>query len=67
MKVYWTDTAKTHLYGILDYISIHSEVYAKRVIDQLTRRSEQIGFGRFLKARIELSIILRLIVLKCLQ
>lgn len=43
MKVYWTDTAKSHLYGISDYISRHSETYAKRVIDRLTRRSEQIS------------------------
>jgi len=43
MKVYWTDTAKAHLYGIKDYISRHSETYAKRVIDRLTRRSVQIS------------------------
>ena len=43
MKVYWTDIAKEHLYGIRDYISRHSETYAKRVIDRLTRRSRQIG------------------------
>ena len=43
MKVYWTDTAKQHLYGIRDYISLDSETYAKRVIDRLTRRSRQIG------------------------
>ena len=43
MKVYWTDTAKAHLYGIRDFISRHSETYAKRVIDLLTRRSEQIS------------------------
>jgi plasmid stabilization system protein ParE len=43
VKVYWTDTAKEHLYLIRDYISRHSEIYAKRVIDQLTRRSVQIG------------------------
>ena len=43
MKVYWTDTAKQHLYGIRDYISLDSETYANRVIDRLTRRSRQIG------------------------
>jgi len=43
VKVYWTDIAKEHLYGIRDYISRHSETYAKRVIDRLTRRSRQIG------------------------
>lgn len=43
MKVFWTDTAKDHLYGIKDYISQHSETYAKRVIDRITRRSIQIS------------------------
>jgi len=43
VKVYWTDIAKEHLYGIRDYISRHSETYAKRVIDRLTKRSRQIG------------------------
>ncbi len=43
MKVFWTDTAKSHLYGIRDFIARDSETYAKRVIDRLTRRSQQIA------------------------
>ena len=43
MKVHWTDSAVDHLDGIHDYISRTSELYARRVIDRLTRRSQQIG------------------------
>jgi len=43
MKVHWTDNAVDHLDGIYAYISHTSELYARRVIDRLTRRSEQIG------------------------
>ncbi len=43
MKVYWTDTAQRHLDAIYGYIARDSPVYAKRVVDRLTGRSEQIG------------------------
>ena len=43
MKVYWSDTALKHLVAIFDYISRDSNLYAERVIDRLTRRSEQIA------------------------
>lgn len=43
MNVHWTDNAVDHLDGIYAYISRTSELYASRVIDRLTRRSEQIG------------------------
>lgn len=43
MKVHWTETAEAHLDAIHAYISQDSPEYAKRVVDRLTRRSEQIG------------------------
>ncbi len=43
MKVYWTDTAIEHLSAIHDYIALNSTKYAQRVVDRLTRRSQQIG------------------------
>jgi toxin ParE1/3/4 len=43
MKVYWTDTAEGHLDAIYDYIAQDSPEYAKRVVDRLTRRSQQIA------------------------
>lgn len=43
MKVHWTDTAINHLTSIHDYISLDSVTYARRMVDRLTRRSEQIA------------------------
>ena len=43
MKVVWTDTASAHLAAIHEFISRDSETYAQRVVDRLTRRSEQIA------------------------
>lgn len=43
MKVHWTKTAQAHLAAIYDYISQDSAEYAKRMVDRLTRRSEQIS------------------------
>ena len=43
MKVYWTDTAVKHLLAIYAYIAQNSPQYAARVVDRLTRRSEQIA------------------------
>ena len=43
MKVHWTDTAQQHLAAIHDYIAQNSPAYAKRMVDRLTRRSEQIA------------------------
>jgi len=43
MKVHWTDTAEGHLDAIYAYIALDSPEYAKRVIDRLTRRSQQIA------------------------
>ena len=43
MKVHWTDTAQQHLEAIYRYIAQDSPVYAKRMVDRLTRRSRQIA------------------------
>ena len=43
MKVHWTDKAVEQLASIHDYIAQNSPQYALRVIDRLTRRSQQIG------------------------
>jgi len=43
MKVHWTDTAETHLAAIHTHIARDSPEYAKRMVDRLTRRSQQIG------------------------
>lgn len=43
MKVHWTDTARDHLTAIHDYIAKNSPQYALRVVDRLTKRSQQIG------------------------
>jgi len=43
MKVHWTATAESHLDAIHSYIAQDSPEYAKRTIDRLTRRSQQIS------------------------
>jgi len=43
MKVHWTDNAISHLVDIYEYITHDSPVYAKRTVDRLTRRSEQVA------------------------
>jgi toxin ParE1/3/4 len=43
MKVHWTDTAEGHLDAIYAYIALDSPEYAKRIVDRLTRRSQQIA------------------------
>ena len=43
MKVVWTEEAQAHLDGIYRYIATDAPLYAQRVIDKLTRRSEQLG------------------------
>jgi addiction module RelE/StbE family toxin len=42
MKVVWTEEAQTHLDGIYRYIATDAPLYAQRVVDKLTRRSEQL-------------------------
>lgn len=43
MKVHWTDTALRHLDAIQRYIDQDSPTYARRMVDRLTRRSQQIA------------------------
>jgi plasmid stabilization system protein ParE len=43
MKVHWTKTAEGHLEGIYSYIAQDSPEYAKRMVDRITRRSQQIA------------------------
>ena len=43
MRVHWTDSAIAHLLDIYEYIARDSSIYAKRMIDRITRRSEQIA------------------------
>ena len=43
MKVHWTETAQDHLDGIYSYIARDSVEYALRMVDRLTRRSQQIA------------------------
>jgi toxin ParE1/3/4 len=43
MNVHWTDTAEGHLDAIYAYIAQDSPEYAKRMVDRLTRRSQQIA------------------------
>lgn len=43
MKVHWTKTAEGHLDAIYSYIAQDSPEYAKRIVDSLTRRTQQIA------------------------
>ena len=43
MKVHWTNTAEKHLDAIYHYIAQNSPEYAKRMVDRITRRSQQIA------------------------
>ena len=43
MKVHWTGTAEGHLDAIYAYIAQDSPRYALRMVDRLTRRSQQIA------------------------
>ena len=43
MKVHWTNTAEGHLDAIFTHIVQNSPEYAKRMVDRITRRSQQIA------------------------
>lgn len=43
MTVHWTQTAQDHLDAIHEYIAQDSPEYALRMVDRLTRRSQQIA------------------------
>ena len=42
MKVHWTQNAVEHLVNIYEHIVLNSPTYANRMVDIITRRSEQI-------------------------
>ncbi len=42
MIVHWTQNALRHLRAIHDYIAQNSVRYAQRMVDQITRRTEQL-------------------------
>ena len=43
MKVFWTLNAINHLTNIYEYIALNSPTYARRMVDRITLRSEQIS------------------------
>ena len=43
LPVVWTDEAKAQLDDIYRYVARRSPGYARRVVDRLTRRSEQVA------------------------
>lgn len=43
MKTHWTRTAVEHLVAIYEHIAHDAPLYAQRVVDRLTRRSEEIA------------------------
>lgn len=63
MKVHWTESAEAHLDAIYAYIAQDSQTYALRMVDRITKRSQQIGsfFGglRFKTTFNEQSVLLR--------
>ena len=52
MKVHWTHNAIEHLVNIYEYIALNSPIYAKRMVDKITRRSEQIADQPFSGRRV---------------
>ena len=45
MNVRWTDNAIDHLTSIYEYIALNSPMYAKQMMDRITRRSQQIALS----------------------
>ena len=43
MRVHWTQNAVEHLVNIYEHIALNSPTYAQRMVDKITRRSEQIA------------------------
>jgi addiction module RelE/StbE family toxin len=52
MKIVWTATAQDHLDAIYAYISQDSQQYALRMVDRLTKRSNQIADAPFSGRRV---------------
>ncbi len=47
MKVYWTRNAIKHLTNIYEHIALNSPANARRMVDRITQRSEQISTQPF--------------------
>jgi len=43
VRGHWTDNTVDHLVNIFEYISLNSPIYAKRMVDRITRRTMQIS------------------------
>jgi toxin ParE1/3/4 len=43
VRVHWTCNAVNHLANIYEYIALNPPTYAKKMVDRITRRSEQIA------------------------
>jgi toxin ParE1/3/4 len=43
VRVHWTHTAIGHLLAIYEHIARDAPLYAQRIVDRLTKRSEQIA------------------------
>ena len=52
MKVHWTVSAIESLTAIYAHISLNSPVYARGMVDKITRRSVQIGNHPFSGRRV---------------
>ena len=43
MRVHWTSTAISHLLAVYEHVARDSPVYARRIVDRLIRRSEEVA------------------------
>ncbi len=43
MRVHWTNTAIGHLLAVYEYLASNSPLYARRIVERLVRRSEQVA------------------------
>ena len=43
MRIHWTQNAVEHLVNIYEYIALNSPTYARRMVDRITRRSQQLA------------------------
>jgi addiction module RelE/StbE family toxin len=53
MRVHWTNAARCHLQAIHDFIARDSKSYASRMVDRLTRRSQQLADHPLIGAKAE--------------
>ena len=43
MRVHWTNTAISHLLAVYEHVARDSPLYARRIVDRLIRRSEEVA------------------------